>query len=62
MTVRKTSTRCSVGGRAQPLDVCFLLTPVAEYAFSQRLEHPTLRTLLIGGDRLRSSHGHKPLT
>ena len=40
--------------RAQPLDVCFLPTPVAEYAFSQRLEHPTLRTLLIGGDRLRA--------
>ena len=39
--------------RAQPLDVCFLPTPVAEYAFSQHLEHPTLRTLLIGGDRLR---------
>ncbi|WP_122257389.1 non-ribosomal peptide synthetase, partial [Pseudomonas salomonii] len=40
--------------RAQPLDVCFLPTPVAEYAFSQRLQHPTLHTLLIGGDRLRS--------
>jgi arthrofactin-type cyclic lipopeptide synthetase A len=39
--------------RAQPLDVSFLPTPVAEYAFSQRLGHPTLRTLLIGGDRLR---------
>ena len=39
--------------RAQPLDVSFLPTPVAEYAFSQRLDHPTLRTLLIGGDRLR---------
>ncbi|UWF47458.1 amino acid adenylation domain-containing protein [Pseudomonas sp. N3-W] len=39
--------------RAQPLDVSFLATPVAEYAFSQNLEHPTLRTLLIGGDRLR---------
>ncbi|KAF1029537.1 MAG: Gramicidin S synthase 2 [Pseudomonas sp.] len=38
---------------AQPLDVSFLPTPVAEYAFSQGLEHPTLRTLLIGGDRLR---------
>ena len=38
---------------AQPLDVCFLPTPVAEYAFSQQIEHPTLRTLLIGGDRLR---------
>ena len=33
--------------RAQPLDVCFLPTPVAEYTFSQRLQHPTLRTLLI---------------
>ncbi|HDS1684031.1 TPA: amino acid adenylation domain-containing protein, partial [Pseudomonas putida] len=39
--------------RSQPLDVSFLPTPVAEYAFSQQLEHPTLRTLLIGGDRLR---------
>ncbi|MCF5617490.1 non-ribosomal peptide synthetase, partial [Pseudomonas syringae] len=39
--------------RAQPLDVSFLPTPVAEYAFSQADEHPTLRTLLIGGDRLR---------
>ena len=40
--------------RTRPLDVCFLPTPVAEYAFSQGLQHPTLRTLLIGGDRLRS--------
>ncbi|KCU98032.1 non-ribosomal peptide synthetase, partial [Pseudomonas syringae] len=39
--------------RAQPLDVSFLPTPVAEYAFSQDEEHPTLHTLLIGGDRLR---------
>ncbi|AZC38062.1 non-ribosomal peptide synthetase [Pseudomonas chlororaphis] len=39
--------------RAQPLDVSFLPTPVAEYAFNQRRGHPTLRTLLIGGDRLR---------
>ncbi|MDH0301929.1 MULTISPECIES: non-ribosomal peptide synthetase [unclassified Pseudomonas] len=39
--------------RAQPLDVSFLPTPVAEYAFSHQLEHSTLRTLLIGGDRLR---------
>ncbi|OPB02335.1 non-ribosomal peptide synthetase [Pseudomonas synxantha] len=38
---------------AQPLDVSFLPTPVAEYAFSQTIEHPTLRTLLVGGDRLR---------
>nr|QNL34618.1 SteC [Pseudomonas sp.] len=39
--------------RAQPLDVSFLPTPVAEYAFSQNLDHPTVHTLLIGGDRLR---------
>jgi len=39
--------------RAQPLEVSFLPTPVAEYALSQQLGHPTLRTLLIGGDRLR---------
>ncbi|TFF01577.1 amino acid adenylation domain-containing protein, partial [Pseudomonas sp. BCA14] len=38
---------------AQPLDVSFLPTPVAEYAISQDLQHPTLKTLLIGGDRLR---------
>ncbi|MGY1919684.1 amino acid adenylation domain-containing protein [Pseudomonas tolaasii] len=38
---------------AQPLDVSFLPTPVAEYAFSQNLTHPSLRILLIGGDRLR---------
>ncbi|SMQ23000.1 arthrofactin-type cyclic lipopeptide synthetase B [Pseudomonas helmanticensis] len=39
--------------RAQPLQVSFLPTPVAEYAFSRDLGHPTLRTLLIGGDKLR---------
>ncbi|EUB87249.1 non-ribosomal peptide synthetase [Pseudomonas sp. GM30] len=39
--------------RAQPLEVSFLPTPIAEYAFSRQLDHPTLRTLLIGGDRLR---------
>jgi len=39
--------------QAQPLDVSFLPTPVAEYAFSHQLDHPTLRTLLVGGDRLR---------
>ncbi|MBJ2215670.1 amino acid adenylation domain-containing protein [Pseudomonas carnis] len=38
---------------AQPLDVSFLPTPVAEYAFSLPQQHPTLRILLIGGDRLR---------
>ncbi|OCT22092.1 non-ribosomal peptide synthetase [Pseudomonas putida] len=39
--------------RAQPLQVSFLPTPVAEHAFTQH-DHPTLRTLLVGGDRLRS--------
>ncbi|WP_448695033.1 amino acid adenylation domain-containing protein [Pseudomonas moraviensis] len=39
--------------RSQPLDVSFLPTPVAEYVFSRKIKHPTLRTLLIGGDRLR---------
>ncbi|MGE8414854.1 MAG: amino acid adenylation domain-containing protein [Pseudomonas sp.] len=39
--------------RAQPLDVSFLPTPVAEYAFSRHTGHPTLETLLVGGDRLR---------
>ena len=38
---------------AQPLDVAFLPTPVAELALSRELRHPTLRTLLTGGDRLR---------
>ncbi|MBV4543003.1 non-ribosomal peptide synthetase [Pseudomonas vlassakiae] len=39
--------------RAQPLDVSFLPTPVAEHAFAQGDLHPTLQTLLVGGDRLR---------
>ncbi|MDH0301928.1 MULTISPECIES: non-ribosomal peptide synthetase [unclassified Pseudomonas] len=38
---------------AQPLDVSFLPTPVAEHVFAHGPDHPTLRTLLIGGDRLR---------
>ncbi|PIK79665.1 MULTISPECIES: non-ribosomal peptide synthetase [unclassified Pseudomonas] len=39
--------------REQPLDVSFLPTPVAEHAFAQGELHPTLQTLLVGGDRLR---------
>ncbi|MDR0279222.1 MAG: amino acid adenylation domain-containing protein [Paucimonas sp.] len=39
--------------RAQPLDVSFLPTPIAEHAFGQGELHPTLQTLLVGGDRLR---------
>ncbi|NER66765.1 amino acid adenylation domain-containing protein, partial [Pseudomonas sp. MAFF212427] len=38
---------------AQPLQVSFLPTPVAEQALGRTQQHPTLRTLLIGGDRLR---------
>nr|WP_314484255.1 non-ribosomal peptide synthetase [uncultured Pseudomonas sp.] len=39
--------------RSQALDVSFLPTPVAEHAFAQGVPHPTLETLLVGGDRLR---------
>ncbi|MCO7543067.1 non-ribosomal peptide synthetase, partial [Pseudomonas sp. VA159-2] len=38
---------------AQPLEVSFLPTPVAEQALRRERQHPTLRTLLVGGDRLR---------
>ncbi|MDF0732238.1 amino acid adenylation domain-containing protein, partial [Pseudomonas entomophila] len=38
---------------AQPLQVSFLPTPVAEHALRRADQHPQLRTLLIGGDRLR---------
>ncbi len=48
--------------RGCPLDVSFLPTPVAEYAFSHQLDHPTLRTLLIGGDRLRQFNRHPGFT
>ncbi|MDF0732854.1 amino acid adenylation domain-containing protein, partial [Pseudomonas entomophila] len=46
--------------RGCPLDVSFLPTPVAEHAFAQQLDHPTLRTLLIGGDRLRQFNRQPP--
>ncbi|PVZ42393.1 non-ribosomal peptide synthetase [Pseudomonas sp. CC120222-01a] len=39
---------------AQPLQVSFLPTPVAEQALRRDRQHPTLRTLLVGGDRLRT--------
>ncbi|HCL51807.1 MAG TPA: non-ribosomal peptide synthetase, partial [Pseudomonas sp.] len=39
--------------RAQTLHVSFLPTPIAELAFAQGMPHPTLETLLVGGDRLR---------
>jgi len=38
---------------AESLDVSFLPTPLAELAFNQNLSHPTLKTLLVGGDVLR---------
>src|SRR6185312_9423644 len=37
----------------QPLDVSFLPTPIAELIFSQDIRHTKLKTLLVGGDRLR---------
>ncbi|WP_414155508.1 amino acid adenylation domain-containing protein [Pseudomonas sp. BNK-43-a] len=37
----------------QPLQVSFLPTPVAEQALRRERQHASLRTLLIGGDRLR---------
>ncbi|WP_258395342.1 non-ribosomal peptide synthetase [Lonsdalea populi] len=37
---------------AQPLDVSFLPTPVAELAMAREVAPATLRTLLVGGDRL----------
>ncbi len=36
----------------QPLDVSFLPTPMAEFAFTRGAVNPHLRTLLVGGDRL----------
>ncbi|HEY6922732.1 MAG TPA: amino acid adenylation domain-containing protein [Steroidobacteraceae bacterium] len=41
----------------QRLDISFLPTPVAELAFSRGIGNPHLRTLLIGGDRLRANPG-----
>lgn len=37
---------------SQPLDVSFLPTPMAELAFSRSIHNPSLRKLLVGGDRL----------
>jgi amino acid adenylation domain-containing protein len=37
----------------QALDVSFLPTPVAELAFERGMIPPRLRTLLVGGDRMR---------
>src|SRR3569833_2158466 len=40
----------------QALHVSFLPTPIAELALRQNIRIPTLRRLLVGGDRLR----HRP--
>ena len=37
---------------AQPLQVSFLPTPVAEYAFSRGVHHPTLRTIIDAQDQV----------
>lgn len=42
----------------QSLDVSFLPTPLAEYMFSRDIAPQKLRTLLVGGDRLR----HRPVS
>ena len=39
--------------RAQPLDISFLVTPLAELTHATAGSNPHLQTLLIGGDRLR---------
>lgn len=41
----------------EPLTISFLPTPLAELAFSRGSHNPALRTLLVGGDRLRSNPG-----
>jgi amino acid adenylation domain-containing protein len=42
---------------SQPIEVGFLSTPIAELVLARKLDHPTLRTLLVGGDRL-NHHPH----
>ena len=41
----------------QEVSVSFLPTPIAEAMFSRNVQHPHLRTLLVGGDQLR----HRPV-
>jgi len=41
---------------SQELHLSFMPTPMAEFVFSREIHNPHLRTLLIGGDRLR----HRP--
>ncbi|HEX9939428.1 MAG TPA: amino acid adenylation domain-containing protein, partial [Longimicrobium sp.] len=46
----------------QTLDVSFLPTPLAEVAFARGRSSAGLRTLLVGGDRLRSIPAELPFT
>lgn len=46
----------------EPLTISFLPTPLAELAFSRGSHSRELRTLLVGGDRLRSSPGAQSFT
>ncbi|HEX9939022.1 MAG TPA: amino acid adenylation domain-containing protein, partial [Longimicrobium sp.] len=46
----------------QTLDVSFLPTPLAEVAFARGRSSAGLRTLLVGGDRLRSVPAELPFT
>jgi amino acid adenylation domain-containing protein len=46
--------------RAQPIHVSFLPTPIAQLALSEVAPPATLRTLLVGGDRLRRQHAAPP--
>jgi hypothetical protein len=44
----------------QQIDVSFLPTPMAEFAFNRGIDNPHLRTLLVGGDQLlRQPDGSK---
>jgi len=38
--------------QAQPLDIGFLPSPIADLVFARGIRHTTLATLLVGGDRL----------
>lgn len=44
----------------QSLDVCFMPTPIAELAFARGIRNPKVRTLLVGGDRLRHRLRRQP--
>jgi amino acid adenylation domain-containing protein len=44
----------------QILDVSFLPTPIAEFAFTQGISNASLKRLLVGGDRLRRLPENQP--